>query len=364
MKLVEFAQLWEGEQHTLAKLAASVPDNGVITEIGTAQGGSAYIFYHTASSRGVNIYSYDITPSEEAFDHLKGTNVQVFAKSSLEGAKAWPSTVGKPIDLLFIDGSHAFQHVFEDYNAWLPHMREGGTIAFHDHDSIERGGLIHFGSYIAQKTVVRCGLLEGFVHRDRLLFGQFNHPEKAQLQIGECLQTFVDLGRQITDLIERDYSNWGMVGNEEMFRFLKGCLNMDQSAAPSSPDSADPEGKYLVFSHPLEAGIEEMASRRVPDENIVPVNSLQACYIIDHALQNSRDHLLDTTLSKPELFRWEEILFMYEHAFGPSYFPWQVDDLFQQNIGPDRLSQLIAREQVRLVFLSRIFATFFENWTP
>ena len=36
---VTFSQLWETEKSTLATLATEVPANGVIVEIGTAQGG-------------------------------------------------------------------------------------------------------------------------------------------------------------------------------------------------------------------------------------------------------------------------------------------------------------------------------------
>ena len=38
----------------------------------------------------------------------------------------------KPIDLLFIDGSHDYKSVLNDYLQWSPLVKKGGYIAFHD----------------------------------------------------------------------------------------------------------------------------------------------------------------------------------------------------------------------------------------
>lgn len=45
-----------------------------------------------------------------------------------EIAKVW----NKPIDILHIDGFHAYESVKNDYETWSPFVRDGGVILFHD----------------------------------------------------------------------------------------------------------------------------------------------------------------------------------------------------------------------------------------
>ncbi|MEK7534629.1 MAG: class I SAM-dependent methyltransferase [Patescibacteria group bacterium] len=41
-------------------------------------------------------------------------------------------TFKRPVDFLFIDGSHHFSHVKLDYELWFPKLIQNGTVAFHD----------------------------------------------------------------------------------------------------------------------------------------------------------------------------------------------------------------------------------------
>lgn len=362
LQLAGFSQLWDTEQDTLAEQGALVPDNGVIVEIGTAQGGSATIFQAVAGCRGAKIYSYDIAPSAEAYERLKNTNVTIFAKSSVEGAKAWPETVNQSVDLLFIDGSHALQHVFEDFNAWIGFLKPGGQVLFHDFDSIERGGLIHFGVQVMAKTLLRLNILEQPVHKDRILYGKISHPEKVRLEAKDCYQTFREMGNEFVQLRDRDYTGWLAVGGEQFGNLLSGCLKMDVSELQQSPEQVPLGSRYLVFARPLAPALDILRSRGIPTEAIVPIDNCQACYLVGSALQNNRNHLLDITSSRKEVFRWEEILFMFDHAFGESQFPDRTNN-FADESDIVRLSQLVAREQICLTFLARILATFVD-WNP
>ena len=49
-----------------------------------------------------------------------------------ELAKIWNT----PLDLLFIDGDHSYEGVKNDTLSWEPKVKEGGTILFHDYDSL------------------------------------------------------------------------------------------------------------------------------------------------------------------------------------------------------------------------------------
>src|SRR5919198_4029849 len=38
----------------------------------------------------------------------------------------------EPIELLFVDGSHEYELVLEDFEKWVPKVVDGGWVAFHD----------------------------------------------------------------------------------------------------------------------------------------------------------------------------------------------------------------------------------------
>ena len=360
---LDLTQLWIEEREILAERAALVPDNGVIVEIGTAQGGSGLIFHAAVGHRGAKIYSFDIAPSPEAYENLKNTTATIVAKSSVDGALQWKQMGRKPIDLLFIDGSHALQHVFEDFNSWAPFLRPGGEIVFHDYDPIERGGLVHLGVRVCVDTVLRCGFLDRPFHQYRLLYGTVMPTDRIQVKAKECYETFGELGRRIVRLIDTDYSGWTCVGGRRFAELLSGCLNVGTKMAVISPEEAGAkDGTFLVFARPLERALALMWERGILQDSVMAVNNLQACYILAHALERNRDYLLSLTSSRKEFFRWEEILFMFEHAFGRSDFPGNVGSATAAR-DLDELSRVVAREQVRLTLLAQLLRTFVD-WTP
>jgi len=359
---VDFAQLWSEEQQLLAEIAVSVPENGTIVEIGTGEGGSAFILHRATCRKGVKIYSFDMAPSPEAYEQVRNTSVTIVAKSSVEGALTWMQTVGKPVDLLFIDGSHALQYVFEDFNCWVPFLRPGGIVAFHDYDLPERGGLVHLGVRICLDTILRCRFLDRPVRQHRILHGTISQPDRIRLDEKACYRTFVDLGYEIVSVRDSDYSGWAIVDSGQFAKLLRGCIKLDPTAMAISPgEASDRNKKYLVLARPLATAVDLLRGRGIPKDSIVPIDSLQACYIIARALETNRDHLLTLTSSRSNFLHWEEILFMFEHAFGKSCFPDSVSD---HAVGSDvtRLSHTVAQEQVRLAILSNILKTFVD-WT-
>ena len=45
----------------------------------------------------------------------------------------------EPADVVFVDGDHSPEGVLEDWNAWHPHVRPGGVMAFHDASEPDSG---------------------------------------------------------------------------------------------------------------------------------------------------------------------------------------------------------------------------------
>jgi predicted O-methyltransferase YrrM len=118
----------------------------VILEIGTANGGSLFLFSHVASE-GATIISIDLpggrfgggypawrTPLYKSFA-LPGQKMYLLRADShrrdaLEQVKAILD--GREIDFLFIDGDHTYEGVKTDFEMYSSLVRKEGIIAFHD----------------------------------------------------------------------------------------------------------------------------------------------------------------------------------------------------------------------------------------
>jgi hypothetical protein len=314
MDLVNFAFIWKEEQEILAQLATLVPENGTIVEIGTAMGGTAMIFQRTVQNRGVKIYSIDTLDCLRARENLKDTDVILIHRPSKEFANVWKTNVNRPIDLLYIDGDHNFNSVFEDFNEWFPLVTPGGTVAFHDYDPIERGGIAHFGVKICLDTLISKGLLVDVHHDYKILSGIKKNFDEVLLDWKDCFQTF-----------------------------LKTAEKINTTRREICRDSI-PEALAMLR------------------ERSMPFDSLEACYCIDYALRNGFEHLDTHTCAFYDFRRWVEMLSVLEHAHGTSLFPEHSDDIPSPETSLI-LSKMIAHEQMRISILVLILRTLVD-WNP
>ena len=128
--------LTDEEGEALYELARSCRGNGVIVEIGSWKGKST-VCLGLGSRAGNLVPVYAIDPhADYRFGDFK-TNVEragiadlVRPIASLSQAAA--DGFDEPIELLFVDGSHEYDLVLEDFEEWVPKVVDGGCIAFHD----------------------------------------------------------------------------------------------------------------------------------------------------------------------------------------------------------------------------------------
>jgi len=71
----------------------------------------------------VNAYLRDMQASD---------NVLFVVDDSIKTGRNW---IGGSIDLLIVDTSHTEQTTREEIQAWIYHVRESGTVFFHDYDA-------------------------------------------------------------------------------------------------------------------------------------------------------------------------------------------------------------------------------------
>jgi MMP 1-O-methyltransferase len=128
--------LTDEEGEALYDLARECTGKGVIVEIGSWKGKST-VCLGLGSQTGASVPIYAIDPhADYRFGDFK-TNVEragiaelVTPIPSLSQPAA--DDFHEPIELLFVDGSHEYDLVLEDFEKWVPKVVEGGWVAFHD----------------------------------------------------------------------------------------------------------------------------------------------------------------------------------------------------------------------------------------
>ena len=128
--------LTDEEAETLYRLGKGCRGTGVIVEIGSWKGRST-ICLALGSKAGNAVRVYAIDPhADYRFGEFK-TNIEragiedlVTPIASLSQPAA--DNFEEPVELLWIDGSHEYELVKEDFEKWVPKVVEGGTVAMHD----------------------------------------------------------------------------------------------------------------------------------------------------------------------------------------------------------------------------------------
>jgi predicted O-methyltransferase YrrM len=111
-----------------------------LLEIGTAKGGTLYALA-CASAPTSRVLSLDVDQPSAArlrlYRHFagRGRTIDVLVGDSrLEATRAQALDFFRhqPLDVLFIDGDHAYESVKRDYELYGPLVRSGGIVALHD----------------------------------------------------------------------------------------------------------------------------------------------------------------------------------------------------------------------------------------
>lgn len=119
-----------------------LPENSVVVEIGSYVGKSSFILASACLERNSKLICID--PFVVGFDgitHFENTreifkenilnvfdNVTLFDMTSQDAIKH----IKKKIDFLFVDGDHDYEGVVLDCKNYLPKLKNGNNVCFHD----------------------------------------------------------------------------------------------------------------------------------------------------------------------------------------------------------------------------------------
>jgi len=140
--------LHDDEEDLLYDLAKACTGRGVIVEIGSYKGRST-ICLGMGSLEGNKVPIYAIDPHDGRDPHDSRTHTGASTLSEflnnvhraglddiihpiVDQSENVASSFALPVELLFIDGDHAYESVQRDFSMWAPKVIENGVIALHD----------------------------------------------------------------------------------------------------------------------------------------------------------------------------------------------------------------------------------------
>jgi len=119
----------ETELQLIEKLAETVPKNGVIVEVGSYNGRSAYAWAKSCDP-SVTVYCIDQTAWPEFMTNtIDCPNIKLII-----GRFPYTATYdGPPVDIFFLDGSHKNPDDIDGINTLLLHLKPGALLCGHDY---------------------------------------------------------------------------------------------------------------------------------------------------------------------------------------------------------------------------------------
>lgn len=155
------------DEEEISQFLSVLKSKGVnrLLEIGTANGGTFYLFSQTLP-KGSTLISIDSPswPIEGGYPPYKQRFYQSFSKdqelillrinshNALSVERVRELLSGKKLDVVFIDGDHSYNGVKADYEMYSPLVREDGLVAFHDIHSPDCPGVRRFWTEISSRN--------------------------------------------------------------------------------------------------------------------------------------------------------------------------------------------------------------------
>lgn len=124
----------QAKKECLAMCQIASKTKGDIVEIGRYKGGSLVLM--SISSPISKIYSIDISNKYNRIAlnlckkfAIPTSRYKIITDNSINIASQWKESV----DLLFVDGDHNVDGVYNDLISWIPHIKIGGIVMVHDY---------------------------------------------------------------------------------------------------------------------------------------------------------------------------------------------------------------------------------------
>lgn len=131
--VVELAKLCSDIQNQLIRLydlTVKLTYEKVVVELGVRGGNSTTALLAAVNDSGGHLYSVDLLPSRDRATTYLDTepNWTFILGDDMDIVKSW----NKPIDHLFIDTTHRFEHTLSELREWGKWVKPEGIVTLHD----------------------------------------------------------------------------------------------------------------------------------------------------------------------------------------------------------------------------------------
>ena len=143
-----FTHLTWQERLLLYRMVRQIKERKTLVEIGSYLGASAYFLAAAASEYGTEttLFCVDTWMNDGMSEGKRNTwkefnentsKYSGFIFSCRGTSQEIAMNFSRSIDLLFIDGDHSLDGCRQDVESWLPYVRSGGIVLFHDYGWVE-----------------------------------------------------------------------------------------------------------------------------------------------------------------------------------------------------------------------------------
>lgn len=122
------------QQKVICEYAMKLGVGAEILEIGIAHGTTATILIAAGKGRGFHYSGIDNFSLGSTYEEVKGALDKLGEPYDILVGKSSDTPWNKPIDLLIIDGGHYEEPVKADCEKYIPFVKPGGVVMFHDWD--------------------------------------------------------------------------------------------------------------------------------------------------------------------------------------------------------------------------------------
>jgi predicted O-methyltransferase YrrM len=109
-----------------------------VVELGVRSGVSTLALLEAATRAGGRVVSVDVEPCVEARRRVAAAGLDTgWRFIQMSDLDVPDSDLPRPIDLLFVDTTHLYEHTLAELDKYSPHLRPGSWVALHDYTSCD-----------------------------------------------------------------------------------------------------------------------------------------------------------------------------------------------------------------------------------
>ncbi len=133
-----------GEQKVIYNYAVKLKPNSNILEVGVAHGRTALIIINATKHLNCHYYGIDNFSMGSTYQDVQSTLSKCNTPFTLLVGDSASVPWTKKVDLLIIDGGHYKQPVKADCKKYIPFVKPGGIVMFHDWDRVAKRSSAHW----------------------------------------------------------------------------------------------------------------------------------------------------------------------------------------------------------------------------